>query len=673
MNSSKNIKKIYSQKIKKIKKHNELYFSESRPEILDSEYDKLKKEVIELEKKYNFLNDKFSPTNKVGFRPSKNFIKSKHRVRMLSLSNVFNQKDLINFEKKINNFLNFKQETNFEYSVEPKIDGISASLTYKNGILISGASRGDGKEGELITENLKTIIDIPKKISRSNFPEDIDIRGEVFITNKDFKNIEENFANPRNAASGSLRQKDPNETKKIPLKFIAYTFGYFDKNKFKKQSDFLNALNRWGFVTSKFSTIISGVENLINYHEKFEKKRFELEYDVDGLVYKINEFDLQKRLGFVGNAPRWAIAHKFSAISSFSEILNIDIQVGRTGALTPVAKIKPVNVGGVVVSNASLHNEDEINRKDIRIGDTVKIERAGDVIPHVIAVDLSKRKKNSKKYKFPNKCPSCGSQVEKEFNNLTKKYDAVRRCSSEGFKCEKISIEKIKHFISKEALNIDGLGKKVVENFWNLKFVRFPQDIFKLDFNKIEQLEGWGKLSTSNLKYSIENSKIISLDKFIYSLGIRHIGQENAKLIAQHIKTIDNFYKLSENKNFDSILNIDGIGETQIKSFQKFFSHKSNLEAIKDLKKYLTIKQNVVNLEGKFKNKTFMLTGKLEGMSRAEAKSLIEKHSGKILSTVSNKLNYLIIGSKPTNRKINQARDLKIKLIDQKELQKMLN
>ena len=673
MNSSKNIKKIYSQKIKKIKKHNELYFSESRPEILDSEYDKLKKEVIELEKKYNFLNDKFSTTNKVGFRPSKNFIKSKHRARMLSLSNVFNQKDLINFEKKINNFLNFKQETNFEYSVEPKIDGISASLTYKNGILISGASRGDGKEGELITENLKTIIDIPKKISRSDFPEDIDIRGEVFITNKDFKNIEENFANPRNAASGSLRQKNPNETKKIPLKFIAYTFGYFDKNKFKKQSDFLNALNRWGFVTSKFSTIISGVENLINYHEEFEKKRFELEYDVDGLVYKINEFDLQKRLGFVGNAPRWAIAHKFSAISSFSEILNIDIQVGRTGALTPVAKIKPVNVGGVVVSNASLHNEDEINRKDIRIGDTVKIERAGDVIPHVIAVDLSKRKKNSKKYKFPNKCPSCGSQVEKEFNNLTKKYDAVRRCSSEGFKCEKISIEKIKHFISKEALNIDGLGKKVVENFWNLKFVRFPQDIFKLDFSKIEKLDGWGKLSTSNLKYSIENSKIISLDKFIYSLGIRHIGQENAKLIAQHIKTVDNFYKLLENKNFDSILNIDGIGETQIKSFQKFFSHKSNLEAIKDLKKHLTIKQDVANLEGKFKNKTFMLTGKFEGMSRAEAKSLIEKHSGKILSTVSNKLNYLIIGSKPTNRKINQARDLKIKLIDQKELQKMLN
>ena len=448
---------------------------------------------------------------------------------------------------------------------------------------------------------------------------------------------------------------------------------YYNNNTFNKQSDFLNALNEWGFKTSKFNTVISGVENLIKHHENFEKKRFELQYDVDGLVYKINEFDLQNRLGFVANAPRWAIAHKFSALSSFSEILNIEIQVGRTGALTPVAKIKPVNVGGVVVSNATLHNEDEINRKDIRIGDTVKIERAGDVIPHVIAVDLLKRKKNSKKYLFPNNCPSCGSKVVKEYNNLTKKYDAVRRCTSEGFKCEKISIEKIKHFISKEALNIDGLGKKVVENFWNLKFVRFPQDIYKLNFNKIERLDGWGKLSALNLKYAIENSKIISLDKFIYSLGIRHIGQENAKLMAQHLKTVDNFYKLSENKNFDSILNIDGIGETQIKSLKKFFSHSINLEAIKDLKKYLTIKKNVVNLEGKFKNKTFMLTGKLEGTSRAEAKSLIEKNSGKILSTVSNKLNYLIIGSKPTKKKINQAKDLKIKLIDQSEFQEMLN
>ena len=449
---------------------------------------------------------------------------------MLSLSNVFDKEDLQNFEKRIFNFLNLNKNNIIEYSVEPKIDGISASLTYKNGKLVTGLSRGNGTEGEIITENLKTVSDIPKKINSNNFPKDIDIRGEVFIANSDFENIKDNFANPRNAASGSLRQKNPDETKKIPLKFIAYTFGYYENFNFKKQSEYLKSLEKWGFKVSKFNKIISGIENLINYHKEFEKNRFDIDYDVDGLVYKINDFNLQTRLGFVANAPRWAIAHKFSADSSFSKILNIDIQVGRTGALTPVAKVKPVNIGGVVVSNATLHNEDEIIRKDIRIGDTVKIERAGDVIPHVLSVDFTKRSNDSKKYTFPDKCPSCGSKAVKEFNAITKKYDVVKRCPSEGFKCEKIAIEKIKHFISKEALNIDGLGKKVVEKFWELKLIRLPQDIFKLNFDKIEKLDGWGKLSVSNLKYAIDESKKINLDRFIYALGIRHIGLENAKL-----------------------------------------------------------------------------------------------------------------------------------------------
>ena len=289
-------------------------------------------------------------------------------------------------------------------------------------------SRGNGIEGEVITENLKTISDIPKIINLKNFPKDIDIRGEVFIKNVDFEKIKEDFANPRNAASGSLRQKNPEETKKMPLKFIAYTFGYYANFNFKTQSEYLKSLEKWGFKVSRFNKTISGLENLINYHKEFEKRRFDLDYDVDGLVYKINDFNLQARLGFVANAPRWAIAHKFSADSSFSEILNIDVQVGRTGALTPVAKIKPVNIGGVVVSNATLHNEDEIIRKDIRVGDTVKIERAGDVIPHVLSVDLNKRSKNSKKYIFPDKCPSCGSKVVKEFNAITNKYAAAKRC-----------------------------------------------------------------------------------------------------------------------------------------------------------------------------------------------------------------------------------------------------
>jgi len=667
------IKKKYLTKIKEIKKHNILYYQKSKPLISDSDYDKLKKNIIELERKYNYLKSEFSPSTTVGYRPSKNFIKAKHREKMLSLSNAFDLSDLENFEKKIFNYLNIKKKYNLEYSVEPKIDGISASLTYKNGNLISGLSRGDGNEGELITENLKTINDIPKNIQSKDFPNDIDIRGEVFIENNDFEKIKLDFANPRNAASGSLRQKNPQKTKKIPLKFIAYSFSYFKNIKFSKQSELLNALKKWGFKTSRFNKVILGIPNLIKNHREFENKRFKLNYDVDGLVYKLNEFELQKRLGFVANAPRWAIAHKFSAESSFSKILNIDIQLGRTGALTPVAKIKPVNIGGVVVSNASLHNEDEINRKDIRIGDTVKIERAGDVIPHVLSVDLNKRKNESKKFIFPKKCPSCGSKVVKEYNSQTKKYDAVKRCPTEGYECEKIAIEKIKHFISKDALNIDGFGKKVLEKFWNLKLIRLPQDIFKLDYKKIEELDGWGKQSASNLKYAIEQSKKITFDKLIFSLGIRHVGQENAKLISQYIKTFDNLSEMSSEYDFNSILNIDGIGDTQIKSIEKFFSNNTNLKVIKELKKYISIIEPEKKFSGKFKDKTFMFTGKLDGISRAEAKSIIEKNAGKILSTISERLNYLIIGDKPTKRKINLAGELKIHVITQKEWEQLLN
>ena len=673
MEDTKSIKKIYFDKVEKFNKHNELYYLKDNPSITDQEFDELKHSILELEKKYKYLRHKKSPSKIVGFKPSKNFIKKKHKVPMLSLSNIFDKEDLINFEKKIKNYLNLKINQTFEYSVEPKIDGISASLTYKNGKLESGLSRGDGYEGELITENLKTIKDIPKTIKQKDFPKNIEIRGEVYINKNDFEKIKEKFANPRNAASGSLRQKDSSETKKIPLKFIAYTFGSFENNNFKYQSEFLNFLGKWGFKTSKHNKVIKNLDDLIKNHEKFEKRRYELNYDVDGLVYKINDLKLQNRLGFVGNAPRWAAAHKFSAASSFSKILKIDIQVGRTGALTPVAKVEPVNIGGVVVSNATLHNEDEIYKKDIRIGDIVKIERAGDVIPHVISVDLKKRSSKSTKYIFPDKCPSCGSQVEKEFNNQTKKYDAVKRCSSEGYSCEKITIEKIKHFVSKDALNIDGLGKKVIEKFWETKLIRLPQDIFKLEYNKIENLEGWGTKSVLNLKYSINKSKNITLNKFIFSLGIRHIGQENAKLIAKHLQKKENFLNISKNYDFSSFLNIDGIGEIQISSIKKFFSLTENLKVVKELSTYLDIQNEYTNNSGKLKNLSFMITGKLENLSRAEVKSIIEKNSGKMLSSVNKKLDYLIVGEKPTVKKVNQASELGIKIINQKQLNSLLN
>ena len=672
-----NKKKIqieYSEKISLINKFNKYYYDDNNPEVSDQKYDELKKEILLLESKYSFLKSKKSPSKTIGFKPSKNFQKSQHKVPMLSLANAFNEDDLLNFEKRILNFISEEDSFKISYSTEPKIDGISASLIYKNGNLTKGLSRGDGKEGEDITANILTIKDIPKKILKKNFPEEIDIRGEVFIQNSDFQILKEKFANPRNAASGSLRQKNPDDTSKIPLKFIAYTFGYQQGLKVENQFEFLKNLTEWGFKTNPFNKLITGVKNLLINYNEIEKKRSEIDFDIDGIVYKINDFKTQKRLGNVANAPRWAIAHKFSSNKAISVIKNIEIQIGRTGALTPVAKIKPINIGGVIVSNATLHNEDEIKRKDIRIGDTVTVERAGDVIPHILSVDLKKRAKKIKKFIFPKKCPSCGSKTIKEYNIITKKNDAIRRCTSEGYECEKISIEKLKHFVSKEALNIDGFGKKIVENFYKLKLIKLPQDIFKLDFKIIEKLEGWGKLSVENLKYAINEKKNISIERLIYSLGIRHIGLENAKLISKYYKSFSKFKDLSKNEKYNELLYIDGIGETQVNSVKNFLSNKINLDVLDQLEKILNIKNALEeNKNGKLKDKTFMITGKLNGISRAEVKSLIEENAGTTISSVSKKLNYLIIGEKPTKKKIEAAKKLKIMTLDQKQFLTLLN
>ena len=672
--NKKEILNQYKKKLRLIKIYNEYYYNENKPKVTDKEYDDLKKKILFLESKHNFLRSKNSPSQIVGFKPSKNFKKKLHRAPMLSLSNAFTEEDLINFEKRVLNFISKNDNFKIQYSAEPKIDGISASLTYKNGKFISGLSRGDGKEGEDITANLETINDIPKKILSKDFPEEIDIRGEVFIQNSDFEDLKEKFANPRNAASGSLRQKNPNDTRKIPLRFIAYTFGYEKGLNIENQFEYLKKLDEWGFKTNPYNKLITGIKNLIINYNEIEKKRTDIDFDIDGIVYKINNFKLQNRLGNVANAPRWAIAHKFSSNKAISKVLNIDIQIGRTGALTPVAKIKTVNIGGVQVSNATLHNEDEIIRRDIRVGDTVIIERAGDVIPHILSVDVKKRSKDSSKFIFPKNCPSCGLRTIKEYNATIKKNDAVRRCTSEGYKCEKIAIEKIKHFVSKDAFNIDGFGKKIVENFWKLEFIKFPQDIFKLDFKKIESLEGWGKQSVENLRYSINEKKNISLERFIYSLGIRHIGLENAKILSKHFRSFLNFKSLSKNNRYDELLNIDGIGETQVNSIKNFFSNKVNLNILNEFQTILSINDKLVEKKnGLLKNQTFMLTGKLHGISRAEAKSFIEENSGTTVSSVSKKLNYLIIGEKPTKRKIDTAKKFKITTIDQGQFLKMLN
>jgi len=674
----KEIEKVYIKKINKLRKHGKAYFLHDNPIISDKEYDDIKKDILNLEKKYTYLKNRNSPSKKVGYEPSSKFKKIAHDIPMLSLANAFSKEDIEDFLKKIKNFLNIKNSEKIVFSAEPKIDGISASLKYIDGIFTLGLSRGDGKIGEDITNNLKTISDIPKKISKINFPKVLDVRGEVYISRSDFKKIDKKFANPRNAAGGSLRQKDPNETKKIPLKFVAYAFGTVEPKNFDKQSDYLKLLKIWGFNTNSLNKLVSTIEDIEKNHKIIETQRSNIDYDLDGLVYKVNDLKLQNRLGFVSNSPRWAIAHKFSSEKGFSVIKNIEIQVGRTGALTPVAKIEAVNIGGVVVSNATLHNEDEINRKDIRIGDTVCIQRAGDVIPQVLYVEKEKRNKNTKKFNFPDKCPSCGSKTIKEFNYSTKKKDAVTRCPDPKFNCKEILREKLKHFVSKDALNIDGFGKKIIQNFWDLSMIRYPADIFNLNFKKISNLEGWGNLSASNLEKAIKKSQRISLDKLIFGIGIRHIGQENAKTLAKYFVSIKKFEELFKKEKRKKILNylleLDGIGETQVNSLKIFFSNSNNINTVYNLTKELNVTDFKTSKTGIFYGKTIMFTGGLSKMSRAEAKAVVEKEGGKILGSVSKKLDYLVEGnSKPTSKKVEKAKQLKIKILHEKDWYGLLN
>ena len=674
----KEIEKVYIEKINQLKKHDEAYFKHDNPIISDADYDNIKKQILNLEKKYKYLKNENSPSKRVGYEPSSKFTKVIHGVPMLSLSNAFSEENIVDFLRKIRNFLNLKNSEKIVFSAEPKIDGISASLKYVDGIFVLGLSRGDGKTGEDITNNLKTIKDIPKKINKFNFPKILDVRGEVYISKSDFKKIAKQFANPRNAAGGSLRQKDPNETKKIPLKFVAYGFGIVEPQNFEEQSEYLKLLRTWGFNTNSFNKLVSTIEDIKENHKMIEKQRPTIDYDLDGLVYKVNSLKLQNRLGFVSNSPRWAIAHKFSAEKGFSIIKDIEIQVGRTGALTPVAKIEPVTIGGVVVSNATLHNEDEINRKDTRIGDTACIQRAGDVIPQVLYIDKTKRKKNTKKFNFPDKCPSCGSKTIKEFNYSTKKKDAVTRCPDPKFNCKEILKEKLKHFASKDAFNIEGLGKKVIQNFWDLNVIKYPADIFNLNFKKISSLDGWGDLSALNLEKAIKKSKEITLEKLIFAIGIRHIGQENAKTLAKYFINIKKFkelfYKEKRKKVLDYLLELDSIGETQINSLNTFFSNSNNLNTVSNLIKELKIIDFKISRSGIFYGKMIMFTGGLSKMSRAEAKALVEKEGGKVLGTISKKLDYLVVGdSKPTTKKVEKARQLNIEILDEKNWYGLLN
>ncbi|MDA9656020.1 NAD-dependent DNA ligase LigA [Alphaproteobacteria bacterium] len=652
--------KIQSELIKL----NKLYYQDSISEKSDQYYDQLKKKNNQLLKDYKELKDYDTLT--VGYKPSEKFSKVKHVVPMLSLANAFDKKDLEEFEEKINNFLN--NTVTFSFISDLKIDGVSLSIHYKNNKLVKALTRGDGMIGEDVTENILKINGIPKELKSSENKE-IEIRGEVFINKQDFEKLNKNetnqFANARNAASGSLRQLNPEITYSRPLNFIPHGYGHVtDKNTFKSYDNFLEFCKKNGFNLTNNSKKFKSTSEIYKYVKEIENTRIDIPYDIDGVVTKLNEISVQKRLGDTSKYPRWAIASKFDSNKALTRIKKIDIQVGRTGALTPVARLQSINVGGVIVSNATLHNFEEIERKDVRVGDYVWIERAGDVIPYVRNVELKKRNKNLKQYKRPEYC-LCGNKV------TINKTDAVLRCSGEE-KCKFQFEENLIHFISRKALNIDGLGKKIILKFIELGYLNNKVDIFNISKykKKIIKLEGFGDKSYENMFNSINKSKKINLDKFIYSLGIRHIGENNSLILANYFLNKNRLTQMIKRGiSINKLLEIDGLGEKASYSLINYLAKDTNKEEIFKLIEILDInKTDIINSL----NKSIVFTGTLEELSRDEAKQLAKNHGFKILSTVNSKLDYLIVGQKPGS-KLKIANELKIKVLTEKDFIKLVN
>jgi len=652
-----------------INKHNFLYHTKDQPKITDDKYDKLVKENFELESKYPELKLDKSPSNKVGGKIQNKFEKSNHLSPMYSLANGFKEEDLIEFDEKIKKFLNLEINEKLEYICEPKIDGLSLNLTYKNGNLISAATRGDGKIGEDVTKNIRNIKNIPQQL-KNGYPDLIEIRGEVFINKLDFEKInsyldEKNkFSNPRNAAAGSLRQLDYNISRSRPLKFLAHGIGKSSKD-FSEFDKFYQNIEKFGIKKNLLNLKSSNLKSIYKFYKEINNKRSSLDYDIDGLVIKLNNISKQRRLGIVGKNPRWSIALKFSAEKAMTLIKDIDFQVGRTGSITPVARLESVNLGGVIISNASLHNFDEIRKKDISIGDIVEIQRAGDVIPQVLRV----AKKNTQKNKTidpPKKCPVCGGKTFKEED------EAVLRCTN-IYGCYAQQISQIIHFIGKKAFNIDGLGEKQIKQFFDLKLINNVFDIFILKKQKkiIENLEGWGELSLSNLIDSIENAKTINLDKFIYALGIRFIGEINAGILAKELKTVGNFILTSQNPM--TLLNIDGLGPKAISSIQNYFSYNQNISLIKNLSKIINIKDyKILNSKNFFNGKSIVFTGTLNSVSRDEAKYMAKEVGAKILSSITKNTDYVIVGEK-AGSKAKKAIELNLKTFSEEEYLKKIN
>ncbi len=661
-----------------IKAADALYYQDDNPALSDAEYDALRRELVALEAEYPYLITKDSPTQNVGAKPSGKFAKITHSVAMLSLDNAMNDGEVTEFVARVKRYLNLPEDADLAFTAEPKIDGLSAALRYENGKLIYGATRGDGKVGEDVTANLRTLETVPKQLTGSGWPDVLEVRGEVYIEHGDFdamnaaqvKAGKPEYKNPRNAAAGSLRQIDPSITAGRPLKFFAYTWGELSGPLADTQFKAVKRFGEWGFYINPDMKLHDSVESIIAHYHEIEEKRAGLGYDIDGVVYKVNDLALQERLGFVSRAPRWAVAHKFPAEKAITTLEAIDVQVGRTGALTPVARLTPITVGGVVVSNATLHNEDEINRLKVKPGDQVEIQRAGDVIPQVLRVigDVEGR---SEDFTLPTECPICGADAVRDVDEKTGRVDVVRRCTN-GLSCPAQAIEGFKHFVSRRAFDIDGLGAKQIELFYELGWVKEPADIFKLDFDAISKLEGFGETSASNLKDAINARRAIDFDRFLYALGIRHIGQGNANLIAKHYLSFERFQAAMQAAEigtdaYADLMGIDGVGPGQVSALLGFFQSENNRAIVARLLGQVEVKDaEAPSNDSPVSGKTVVFTGKLERFSRDEAKAKAQSLGAKVSGSVSAKTDILVAGP-GAGSKLKKATELGIKTLTEDE------
>jgi DNA ligase (NAD+) len=666
-----------------IARHDRLYHQDDAPEISDADYDKLRQRNAAIEARFPELVREDSPSLKVGAAPAEAFAKVKHLKPMLSLDNGFDEADARDFAARVRRFLKLDGDAPLELAAEPKIDGLSANLLYEKGRFVRGATRGDGTIGEDITANLRTLKDIPQRLKGTGIPDLIEMRGEVYMQRQDFiaMNAERTaagelvFANPRNAAAGSVRQLDPSITAGRPLRFFAYTWGEISARPANTHWEMLRRFEEWGFSVNPLTKLCETIDEALAVHAKIAETRASLPYDIDGVVYKVNRLDWQDRLGMVSRAPRWAIAHKFPAEQAVTKLNDIIIQVGRTGTLTPVAMLEPVTVGGVVVARATLHNEDEIQRKDVRIGDTVLVQRAGDVIPQILGVKIDNRPKGATPFAFPDHCPACGSTAIREPGEV------ARRCTG-GLICPAQAVERLRHFVSRDAFDIEGLGARHVEEFHRDGLIRMPGDLFRLAARRaeIEEREGWGKQSVSKLLAAVESRRKIPLDRFIYALGIRQIGQATARLLARNYGSLAAFRQAMieaqdpESPAYHELDSITGIGESMAADLVGFFAEPHNIAVLDDLAREVTVEDAAApagTASSSVAGKTVVFTGSLETMTRHEAKARAEALGAKVAESVSRKTDYVVVGA-DAGSKAKKAAELGVTTMTEQDWLKLI-